>query len=176
MVTNTVMYHTSHSDPTFLLSKTGHEHPQTTRKCTNKQTLLPHPSAHPHLAQCSLWIGSGCWEPRVSRSALIDDNICGSFPVRALNLGWRQSFGYKESRASHVPVCCSWGSSQVLSQCKASQDRGVLPLLGWLVTENVLSAELSTVSHNRFLWLCVLLYTFIFPSYCFYPVVYSLTH
>lgn len=49
------------------------------------------PSAARHRG--GLWVGSGCWELRVSRSCpLIDDTICGSLPVRALNFGWREMF------------------------------------------------------------------------------------
>lgn len=59
--------HTSHSDPTLFLSKIGHKQHTGAHKQTH--TLLLHPSAQPHLAHCCLWVGSGCWEPRVSRSA-----------------------------------------------------------------------------------------------------------
>lgn len=65
------------------------------------KTVQPCRAGWPSAAQhwgC-LWAGSGCWELRVSRSCpLIDDTICGSLPVRALNFGWR------ETKASCVPV------------------------------------------------------------------------
>ncbi len=41
---------------------------------------------------------------------LIDDSVCGSLPVRALNLGRRESFGHEEGRASRAQVRCFWSS------------------------------------------------------------------
>ena len=87
------------------------------RKGPHKQTnTAASPQCPAPIAPLLFMVGSGCWEPRVSRFALIDDSICSSFPVKALNSGWRESFGYEERRASPVSVCCSWSCSQLLSQ------------------------------------------------------------
>lgn len=53
--------------------------------------------------------------------ALIDDSICGSLPVRALNLGRRESFGHGAERASHTPVCCSQSCSWDEKKLPAAQ-------------------------------------------------------
>lgn len=100
-------------DPILSLSKIGHKRPQNhTRVHTNKCTLLPHPSAQPHLAQCCLWVGSGCWELRVSRSASdrwqhLRFSSSKSFKLWAKRVVWPR----RGESFPHAPVF-SWGSSQ----------------------------------------------------------------
>lgn len=119
--------HTSHSDPTFSLSKIGHKRPQTTHRYaqTNTHTLLPHPSAQPHLAQCCLWVGSGCWELRVSRSAPdrwqhLRFSSSKSFKLGAKRVIWPQ-------RGESFPCTCLLllrQLTELLSWRKARQRRG----------------------------------------------------
>lgn len=85
---------------------------------------------------------SSRWEPRVSRSALIDDSICHLLPVRALNLGWRETFGHEKES---FPCACllilkllkafiRWkaGQGKVPVWCK--KDRTVTLIPGWMIT------------------------------------------
>lgn len=84
--------HPDHHAARTLHNKTWGRSIKTVQPCRARW-----PSAAQHWG--CLWAGSGCWELRVSRSCpLIDDTICGSLPVRALNFGWR------ETKASCVPV------------------------------------------------------------------------
>lgn len=95
-----------------------------------------------------LWAGSGCWELRVSRSCpLIDDTICGSLPVRALNFGWRETFVWatKEKKASCEPVW-SLGSTAPVGAAGGAAARGAAPASTWgiftaLLTWSLRAAE-----------------------------------
>lgn len=161
----------AHTDPTLCLSKIEQKHPQTTHSYapTNAHCCLtPVPGPTWPSAVYGWGVVVESWES--ADLPLIDDSVCGSLPVRALNLGWRESFGHKEGRASHAPVCCFWSSYTVMAERLAGTDAPsdatraeqltALLVLGWLATGG------SDVKHSLVsllpLTMCPFLYLYLF--------------
>lgn len=107
---------------------------------------------------------------------LIDDSICGSLPVRALNFGQRESFGHEElpvhlsaarEAACGATVMAKGPDRGCASDAPRREVLTVLPVLsgGWPLRE--WCQQSKTVTCPCCHWLCALFCTFLL--HCFHP-------
>lgn len=108
------------------LGKNIHKpHASTHKHTVLKHALLPHPSAQPHVARAVYGWGVVVESLESADLPLIDDSICGSLPVRALNSGRRGAFGHEgegEGLPIHLSAAQSYCPGEKLARTEPRSD------------------------------------------------------
>lgn len=135
-------------DPILSSSKIEQRHSQT----RHKHTVLPLPSAQPHLAQCCLWVGSGCWEPGVSRSAPDRWQHLRFSSSKSFKL-WAKRVIWPRQRESFPFTCSSAASVGSQSHCHGEKDSPEQRLRIWCNQERGVNCARNLYPPASRVWL-----------------------